>query len=169
LSPDELELLLLQQVGTIERIAKAQGAPLHHIKLHGALYHEIEASEPLARHYLRAAVRWWPRCRLYVLAGGLAQRLAERAGRSSRISPEAFADRAYRDDGTLVPRGCPGAVLEDSRQVEERMRVLRKRGVIQTESGNWIHLRPRTVCLHADTSTAPKLARMLARVVGNRE
>src|SRR5438093_1543012 len=67
---DELELLLLEQVGALERLARAAGVRLHHIKLHGALYHASEASDVVARRYLRSVRRWWPRSVPYVRAGG---------------------------------------------------------------------------------------------------
>ena len=71
-SGDELELWLLQQVSVVERLAGAAGTRLHHIKLHGALYHASESSEALARRYLTGARRWWPRAILFVRAGGSA-------------------------------------------------------------------------------------------------
>src|SRR5215468_701897 len=70
LSADELELLLLQQVGALQRIAGEEGARLHHVKLHGALYHAAEADPSLARCYVQAIRQWWPNCRIYARPDG---------------------------------------------------------------------------------------------------
>jgi len=164
---DELELLLLQQVGALERLARAGGVRLHHIKLHGALYHASEANASLARGYLRSVLRWWPRSILYVRAGGAVANLARRAG--VRVWEEAFADRAYRDDGLLVARAEPGALLSDERAVLRRVSLLRERGEIETVSGVRLRVNAQTLCLHSDTPRSAALARMLSRALEKRE
>jgi UPF0271 protein len=163
LSADEFELLLLQQVGALERVARRHGAPLHHIKLHGALYHASETSPELARRYLRTTERWWPRAILYVRAGGRVARLGHQRG--ARIWEEAFADRAYANDGTLVPRGEAGALFTDARGVADRVRRLIERGELEAISGDHLRLRAQTICVHADTPHAAQLARAVARVL----
>ena len=70
ITPAELELLLMQQVGTLERIAHAHGVKLHHIKLHGALYHATERDKLLAKAFVEILLRWWPKAVVYALAGG---------------------------------------------------------------------------------------------------
>jgi UPF0271 protein len=159
-SGDELELWLLQQAGVVERLARDAGTRLHHIKLHGALYHATELSEGLARRYLTAARRWWPRAILFVRSGGIVARLARRAG--VRAWEEVFADRAYRDDGSLVPRGEPGAMLAGLTDVSRRLEGLRDGGGIETVSGRRLRPRARTLCVHSDTPGAVKIARLAA-------
>jgi len=161
LAPDELELLLLQQVGALERLARMARLPLHHIKLHGALYHASEEDESLARGYVAAVQRFWPRTKIYARAGGRVARLARQAGLS--VQEEAFADRSYQDDGTLVPRDKPGAVLSDQRSVIARVRQILGKGELTGLSGKQIPLRPQTLCIHSDTSHAIVLARVLAK------
>jgi UPF0271 protein len=158
----ELELLLLQQVGTLARLAAEARVRLHHIKLHGALYHAVESHAVLARLYLRLCARWWPGCVVFALAGG---RVAQGA-RAARVKvwEEAFADRAYRNDGTLVPRSEPGALLTDRGQILERVRRLREEETIESAQGRPLRLRARTVCLHGDTPGAGQLAQAIARV-----
>ena len=157
----DLELLLLQQVGALERIARAEGARLHHIKLHGALYHASEADSALGRGYVNAVRRWWPRCIIYAKAGGSVAKLARRSG--LKVWEEAFADRAYRADGSLQPRGEPGAVLSDGEEVLRRVRLLRSHGEILSDSITLLRLRPQTLCLHSDTPQAVELAQVIAR------
>jgi len=161
LTPDEFELLLLQQVGALEAIARAHGVALHHIKLHGALYHASEAEPALRRRYLDCVRRFWPGVRIYALAGGAVCREARRA--SVTAWPEAFADRAYRADGTLVPRGEAGAVLPNlGYALEHAGRLLG--GRVLTATGQNIRVTARTLCIHSDTPFATRLASVLAKL-----
>lgn len=162
LAADELVLLLIQQVGALDHIARQEGGRLHHVKLHGSLYHATDSNSSLARAYLQALRRWWPGCVVYARAGGLVARMAPRSG--VLIWEEGFADRAYRADGTLVPRGEPGAILTGRRAVLEQVRRLREAGEVRSITGAIVRLsgRVRTVCVHSDTPGAVKLARAIA-------
>lgn len=163
LAPDEIELLLLQQVGALERIAGQHGVRLHHVKLHGALYHASEENEALGRRYVAIVRRWWPKCILYVRAGGRVARLARRAG--LKAWGEAFADRNYGDDGALVPRGDPNALITRAGDFRKRVQRLMTRGEVETISGRTLRLDSQTLCVHSDTAGAPRLARIAARML----
>jgi UPF0271 protein len=162
-TPDELELLLLQQVGALERLAKRAGVRLHHIKLHGALYHASEAQESIGRRYIETVGRWWPRAILYAKAGGMVARLAKKRG--VKIWEEGFADRGYLDNGQLVPRNQPGALLSDLRDVERRVRLVVTGDQVETISGGRVPLHPRTLCVHSDTPGAPAIARVVRQTL----
>ncbi len=164
LTPAELELLLLQQVGALEKIARADGVKLHHIKLHGALYHASDADERLAQRYVAAVRRWWPEAIIYARAGGRVARVARRAG--VRVWEEAFVDRGYRADGTLVPRQEPNALLTRTAEVFERLVRLRERSEIIAASGERIKLRAQTLCVHSDTPRAVAMVRAIAKTLG---
>jgi len=157
LSAAALQMLLLHQIGALHRIAGAVGAPLRHVKLHGALYHATEQRPALARAYVEAVRRWFPRLTIYALAGGRVAGQAEAAG--LRVWPEAFADRAYADDGRLLPRSHPSALLTDVAAVVRRIRLLRARGGWESHAGRWLPMSPRTLCVHGDTPGAARLAR----------
>jgi len=160
LSPDDLELLLLHQVGALEQIARAEGMRLQHIKLHGALYHATEQDDALARRYLRVVGRWWPSCLVFARAAGRVARLAGRF--RIAVWEEAFADRGYRNDGSLIARGERGALIENDEQVVARTRLLMNDGTLEAASGRRLALRPRTICVHADTAGAQRLVRLVA-------
>jgi len=166
ISPDELELLLLQQISALEKIARADGITLHHIKLHGALYHAAEESGALAKRYVEAVKQWWPGVKIYALAGGRVTRFA----RATQVDvwDEAFVDRGYRDDGSLVPRGRPGALLTDLRAVTERVRRLVSDGAVVATSPTRRPTPPRTLCIHSDTPNAVAIARLTAKLLKNR-
>lgn len=165
ITPDELELLLLQQVDALERLAHDQGVRLHHIKLHGALYHATEADESLALYYLTAVRKWWPGAKVYALAGGIVARLARRFG--AALWEEAFVDRGYYDDGYLVARNEPGALLTRVREVTERVRGILDQGEITTVSGTRLRVKPQTLCFHSDTPRASQFARVVKEILKN--
>jgi 5-oxoprolinase (ATP-hydrolysing) subunit A len=158
----ELELLLLQQVGALERITRSEKSRLHHIKLHGALYHATEREPKLAAAYLKAVRDWWPHLIVYAQANGTVAGLARRA--RVEVWREAFLDRSYRDDGSLVPRGEPGALVTRLSDVLDRIRSLTLQKAVNTASGKVLRLHARTICIHSDTPNAPRIARM-ARAV----
>jgi len=163
ITPDEFEMLLVHQVSALEKIARMHGIRLHHVKLHGALYHASDADPELARRYFKLMKRWWPGCVIYALAGGPVAEQGRKAGVG--IWPEVFADRGYRDDGTLVPRDEPGAVLHSGVEVARRVRLLLGSGELEANSGRRLVLMARTMCVHSDTSDAVALARRIRRVI----
>ena len=139
---------------------------MHHIKLHGALYHAAEESEALAKRYVAAVKQWWPGVKIYALAGGRVTRFA----RAARVNvwDEAFVDRGYRDDGSLVPRAKPGALLTDLRAVTERVRRLISDDVVVATATTRRPSPPRTLCIHSDTPNAVAIARLTAKLLKSR-
>jgi UPF0271 protein len=164
-TPDELELLILQQVGALGRIAQIQGTRLHHIKLHGALYHATEADAELGVRYVALVAKWWPSAKIYARAGGRVARLAKRFG--APVWEEAFLDRGYREDGSLIRRDKPGALLTRLDQVIQRVRDIVERAEITTSSGTRFRVQPQTLCLHSDTPRASRLARVVRELLKN--
>jgi UPF0271 protein len=158
----DFQELLLQQVRALEGIATEEGVELHHIKLHGALYHATERDPSLAREYLKMVRSWWPKVIVYALAGGTVARNARRAG--VEVWQEVFLDRNYGDDGSLVPRHEADALVSELARIEDRLISLRKKGGITTRSGTWLRLRPQTLCIHSDTPHAARIVRALRRV-----
>jgi len=158
---DELELLLLQQVSALEQIAREQTISLHHIKLHGMLYHLTETNLPLQKRYIKTVKHFWPTARIYARAGGPVVVLARRTGLD--VLAEVFLDRAYRDDGMLVPRSEAGALLNEPNAVLRRIQdIIAGRGVVSA-SGQRLSFRAETLCIHSDTPHAPLLARIAAK------
>jgi UPF0271 protein len=166
ISASALETLLLHQVGALELMARRHGIRLHHIKLHGALYHAVEAEPALARAYLQIVGHWWPQTRVYARAGGLVARLAETM--EVEVWGEVFADRAYRNEGTLVPRAEPGALITNEREVGERVRRFLRNGAMATVASEFVPVGVRTICVHGDTPGAARLVRTVALALGRR-
>jgi UPF0271 protein len=155
----ELEVLLLQQVSAFERIAAGEKVRLHHIKLHGALYHAAERDPRLAGAYLKIVRSWWPKAIVYALAGGTVARSAPRAG--VEVWQEAFLDRNYRDDGSLVPRSEADALVGELSRIKDRLSSLSTRGGVTTCSGGWLPVSAQTLCIHSDTPHAAQIVRAL--------
>ena len=162
-SVKDLETLLIQQVGGLQAVARGCRARLHHVKLHGSLYHAVEREAPLRRAFLRAMSRWFPGLKVYALAGGTVAAEAPRLGVD--VWEEGFLDRAYRDDGTLVPRGETGALMTDARQRKVRLERLREGGGLLSAGGCPLSVRPRTLCVHGDSGEAIALARLARRLL----
>lgn len=147
--PEELRADLIYQIGALSAICRAEGVPLSHVKVHGALYNRA-AVDPETARVVAAAIRdIVPEAFMICLAGSQMTAAARELG--VRFLEEAFADRAYAPDGTLVPRSSEGAVLHDPRLVAERLvRMVRERCVAALD-GTIVPLRFQTVCVHGDT------------------
>ncbi len=144
-TPDEVEGLILYQVGALAALARAEGVELAHVKPHGALYNQAAKDSALARAIARAVKAFNPALILVGLAGS--QLIAAGAELGLRAAGEAFPDRAYNADGSLRPRSLPGAVLEDPAQVAANaVRLAQLPGV-------------ETLCLHGDNPSAVGHAR----------
>lgn len=165
MTPDDLELLLLQQVGALDRLARAAGVRLHHIKLHGALYHASELDEALGRRYVTTVARWWPQAKIFSRAGGKVARHARRS--RVEVWEEGFADRVYLDDGNLAPRSQPNALLTDVRQVMMQAQGFARLGQVASISGRQLRLTPQTLCVHSDTPHALEIVRAVSTYLQN--
>lgn len=148
--------LLAEQVGALRSVAESVGTPLHHVKLHGALYHLTEREGSFRRVYLDWAAEQGDGLVIYSLANGTVA--AEARQRGLPVWEEAFLDRGYQPDGALVARGERGALLDSISEVVGRVRSLRDRGFLLACDGSVLPLTPQTLCLHSDTPRAVEIA-----------
>ena len=155
----EVEDMVVYQVGALAAIAASEGVRLRHVKAHGALYTMAARDRALADALARAVRSFDPSLVLFAMAGSEMQRAGAAAGLT--VAAEGFADRAYQPDGALAPRSAPGAVVHDVDTVVARgVRMAVESRVVAT-NGLDIVLRPDTICVHGDTPGAPQLARAL--------
>jgi 5-oxoprolinase (ATP-hydrolysing) subunit A len=157
LPPDDLTADVIYQIGALQALATAAGTRVRYVKPHGALYNRIVHDEVQAQAVVDALVALDPALALVGQPDSEVARLAEAEG--LRFVPEAFADRGYRPDGSLVPRTEPGAVLHDPAEIAERMLRLATEGVVTAVDGRDIALTAETVCVHGDTPGAVGIAR----------
>jgi UPF0271 protein len=156
--PAEVEADVLYQVGAVMAFAKSHGVRLSHVKPHGALYNQAAVDERLSLAIARGVARLSTDLVLVGAASSPAMRRAAEAC-GLRFAAEAFADRAYERDGTLVPRGRPWAVLEDTAAVAARAVAIARERRVQAADGTLIPLEADTICLHGDTPGAVEHAR----------
>ena len=154
--PDELAAEVLYQIAALDGVARAEGGRVSYVKPHGALYNRAVTDPEQAAAIASAAVSYDPALPLLTLPGSALATAAEDV--RLRTITEAFADRAYRDDGTLVPRGEPGAVLTDPEVVAARAVQMAVHGSVETVSGTALEVSPRSICVHGDTPGAVGLA-----------
>jgi UPF0271 protein len=145
ISPDAVADLVLCQVS---RIASAAGDDLHHVKLHGALYHQVGTNEALAIAVSRSLAVEWPHLLLYAAAGSLLTAIAENEGLC--VIPEAFTDRRYNESGELVSRTQDNAIVENPNEAATQAYEIVQRNVITTPSGKQIPISAETLCVHGD-------------------
>jgi UPF0271 protein len=156
LSADEAEDIVLYQIAAVAGVARAEGATLHHVKPHGALYNLAARDAALASAIVKAIVAADPRLILYGLPNS--ELLKAGLGAGLRVAAEGFADRSYEPDGSLTSRQKIGAVIEDTDNVVARaVRLVNERTIIAAD-GTSISLDVQTVCVHGDTPGAADLA-----------
>jgi UPF0271 protein len=153
----ELESLVAYQIGALAAIAAAEGTRLNHVKPHGALYNMAARDAALADAIARAVRAVDASLILFGLSGSQLVAAAERAG--LRVASEVFADRGYWVDGSLAPRGTPGAVVNDVAEVVRRAVGMATGQTVTAVDGTAIRVKADTLCIHGDTPGAPSLAR----------
>jgi UPF0271 protein len=153
---EDLENLVLYQVGAVAAFVRSHGGQLRHVKPHGALYHRASESLDVARAVASAVRRF--DARLY-LVGPPSSRLID-AGKEAGlpVAVEAFADRGYRPDGRLVARGQPGALHADPDRAAAQALGIARDGTVVATDGTTVRLRADTLCLHGDTPDAGRIA-----------
>jgi UPF0271 protein len=153
LPPDEVEALVLYQMGALYAIAKAEGLELHHVKPHGALYNQAVKDRVLANAIARAVKRFSVDLILVGLAGSGLIETGIEAG--LRVASEGFPDRNYNPDGTLVSRKQANAIIESSEEIAIHAVQLAQQGI----DIHGQHIRIDTLCLHGDHPLAAQNAK----------
>jgi len=128
------------------------GATLHHIKPHGALYNDIAKSEHLANVFLSAILPYKDNVILYVPYGSVIESLAK--ANDFNIMKEAFADRNYNNDLSLVSRKQDQALISNGKEVLEHLVLMYKENQVRTVTGKKIPIQADTFCIHGDTPSA---------------
>jgi 5-oxoprolinase (ATP-hydrolysing) subunit A len=154
--PDTLSDLLVYQLGALDAIARVEGAALAHVKPHGALYNQAAVDASLADVIVGTIRLFDPSLPLMGRAGSAMERAAAAAGHP--FIAEAFADRRYRADGSLLPRSEPGAVLTDPEEVARQVQRLITNGEVVASDGSRARVAFESLCVHGDTPGSPTLA-----------
>jgi UPF0271 protein len=161
LSPEEVRAYVLYQMGALDAFVRAEGLTLAHVKAHGSLYNTAAVDIHIALAIGRAIKDFGSHVIYCGLAGSKMEEAAGELGLP--FASEVFADRGYRPDGTLVPRGQPGAMIEDVDLAAARVVRMVQEGKVTASDGSDLALKAHTVCLHGDNAQAVDFARQIRR------
>jgi len=148
LPEEDVYELVEQQLIILKEIADMFDIKLTHVKPHGALYNQSAREAALAKTMARAVKDFDQDLVLYGLSGSHSIKEAELLG--LKTSSEVFADRSYRDDGSLTPRSEPGALIEVAGEAVKQVLQMVNEGTVTTISGKTIPIIAQTVCIHGD-------------------
>ncbi|WP_151690969.1 LamB/YcsF family protein [Acinetobacter junii] len=164
---DELYADVLYQISALQGLAQVAGTSVRYVKPHGALYNTIATNLVQAKAVIDAILAYDSSLVLVALAGSPLIEFARKQG--LRVVSEAFADRAYHHDGTLVSRRQEGAVLHDVEMIAERvLDMIKKKGVMSIE-GEFTPLKADTICLHGDSLGALQMAKVIRQTLADHQ
>ncbi|MBS1155283.1 MAG: hypothetical protein H6R07_1207 [Proteobacteria bacterium] len=157
--PAELAQYVLYQLGALSAFAKVAGHRLTHMSFHGALGNMAAADYALAEPLVRAVAAFDPNIIVSVSTNTQIERAADKLG--LKVATTFLADRAYTDEGDLVSRKLPGAVIKDREAVLQRVKRLLDDGVITSINGKKLPIKVQQILLHGDTPGAVEAARAI--------
>jgi UPF0271 protein len=159
LPPGEIARHVAYQLDSLAEICAAEGATLRYVKPHGALYNRAVWDDKVAEALVRSLRQLDPGLTLLGLPSSEMSRAADEA--RTRFANEAFVDRAYAGDGSLVPRSEPNALIHDVKSAVARALELVSTGTLEAVDGSELHIDARSLCVHGDNTDAPEMLRQL--------
>ncbi|OMP68104.1 LamB/YcsF family protein [Domibacillus epiphyticus] len=159
LSPDEVYAMVVYQIGALAAFAKAEGAALHHVKPHGALYNMASSRADLSRAIASAVADVNPGLILYGLAGSELIKAGKNAGLTT--ANEVFADRTYAPDGMLTSRRLPNALITNNEEAAAQVVRMVKENKVRATDGTDISINADTICIHGDGAHALSFAQLI--------
>ncbi len=163
LSPLELQQLIASQLGALAAIASLAASEVRYIKPHGALGNWAAVDSEVSRAIVQAVKCVYPEYAVLAISGTQLEVEARRAGLDTYS--EIFADRGYGDDGNLVPRSEPGAMIEDPAEACTRLLRFLDSGKMPTVSGGSVSLAAHSICIHGDSAHAVSMARAVRQIL----
>lgn len=164
-SPDELYDYCVYQIGAVQAFCKSVGVDMQHVKCHGIL-EMMTTQRPELAEAIAAAIKDIDPNLLYMtIAGTRLYQTCKAAG--LRVAGEAYGDRAYNEDGTLVSRKLPNSVLTDPDTVVKRITQFIETGTMPTYEGGAVKIDAQSICMHGDTPGAAELVKALREKLDN--
>lgn len=169
-TPDEIQALILYQVGALAAFCQQQNIPLSYVKPHGALYNDMMQDETILIAILKGVADFKADLPLMLMARADNSRSEALAAQFNvPLLFEAFADRCYTDEGLLQDRHQVGAVFTDHRQIIHQAIQLEKQGCVTSNNGNIIKLNADTLCVHGDNpQSIDAIAQIKAALTANK-
>jgi UPF0271 protein len=159
LPANEIHDIIIKQLESLNKVAGSMGIKLVHVKPHGALYNMSARNKDLAATVANAVREYDPSLVLFGLSNSHSITEAKQLG--LKTASEVFADRTYRDDGSLTPRSQPGALIEDMDKALQQVMQMINKGTVTTSSGKEIPILTETICIHGDGKHAALFARAI--------
>jgi UPF0271 protein len=164
-SMEEIVSLVLYQLGALSAICKSYDVQVSYVKPHGALYNTMMRDEEVFRSITKAIAKFDTKLKLMILSSSKNDAYAEIAKKYNiALLYEVFADRAYTDEGLLVPRGEKNAVISNKEEVKKRAKQLMTKGFFKSINGKKLKLQADALCVHGDTKSALKLVKSLHKL-----
>jgi UPF0271 protein len=163
MAPKEVAESVFQQVRALAQVAESCGAPVVHVKPHGALYNQAVRNRELASAIAEGVARWRRDVVLVGLAGAPMLDVFREAGFT--VAAEAFADRRYEPDGTLRARKFEDALIRDPKEAGRQALGMVEREVVTASDGSEVAVAAQTICIHGDTPGASTIAAEVARTL----
>jgi len=160
-TPEEIKADTIYQIGALWAFCQSEGVRLQHVKPHGALYNMAATDIRIATALAEAIQSVDPG--LFMLCLGKSQMVEAAKKVGARYVEEAFADRAYTNEGTLVPRSKPGAVIHDIGLVAERVLSMVKHQRVTSIDNVEIPIVAQTICVHGDTPGAVEMTKLIRK------
>ncbi|MCR9262910.1 MAG: 5-oxoprolinase subunit PxpA [Flavobacteriaceae bacterium] len=167
ISPQELQDSIKDQLKTFMKVLQEEQVSLHHIKAHGALYNQTAKDEALAEIYLDALVPYVTETLLYVPFGSEISKKVQQRGFD--VWYEAFADRNYNNDLSLVSRKLPNALIQNPGKVLQHVVSIITEGKVLAVTGEKIGIEAQTLCIHGDTASALEILMYLSEELPNHQ
>jgi UPF0271 protein len=165
ISDDELIKSIRKQINDLIEITINKNTSLYHIKAHGALYNDIAKNSNLATTFLKAITPYKLSLKLFVPYGSVIEKEALKNDFS--IIYEAFADRNYNDDLTLVSRDHKNALVANLNDIIKHVNDIVLKAKVRTISNKMIFIKADTFCVHSDTKNAVKLVKGICEFIQN--
>ena len=161
ITPSEAKSYIIYQIGALQAFCRAYGVKLQHVKPHGALYNMAAKDEKLAAAICEGIASVSDEIILLGLSGSVMSDAAEKVGIG--FASEVFADRAYEEDGTLVARSKPGAVIADENEAASRVVEMVMNGTVSSVTGKKIEIKADSICVHGDNEHALEFVRLIRK------
>ena len=159
LHPGEIYEMIIKQINCLEKIASEADVPVHHVKPHGALYNMASRDRSLAPFVALAIMDTNSKYILYGLSGSYLVKEGKSLG--LKTASEVFADRTYKNDGSLTSRNKPGALIEDADKAIAQVLQMVKEGTVTSITGKKTPIVAETICIHGDGKHAVEFAKAI--------
>ncbi|MCH7400381.1 5-oxoprolinase subunit PxpA [Belliella kenyensis] len=159
LTQDQFQKVIAQQITTFQSVCENEGVEMNHIKPHGALYNTLSIDPQESQWFVEMMKTNFSNLNLYVPPQSVIENVAIESG--IKILREAFADRSYTDDGKLVERIHPLALLTDHAKVKNQMMEMVLNKSVKTISGKTIKMNFDTICIHGDNPSVLEIVKVI--------